>query len=91
MAVSVHGARVTSRLRSRRSSQLLGGYANPTPTESLSTGRMEELIKEIGPDIKGEVTEGGRRTGLRHAPTSGRIRLDADTGVTFIATGPFYG
>ena len=73
-----------------------GGYANPTPTESLvNKARMDDLAAEIDADLtgrRGSDFEGGKAKSYRFVTT--KPALDphqiGEAGITFIAISPFH-
>jgi hypothetical protein len=69
------------------------GYANPTPTEAfVAQGKMKDQERAIDArEAKANVIEGGKTYHFVTTGPSFVARTDADTGVTFIATSPFYG
>jgi hypothetical protein len=70
-----------------------GGYANPTPTESLlNKARMDALAREIEADSRrGSDFEGGQSYRfVTTKPVVSRHRTDAETGLAFVAISPFH-
>ena len=72
-----------------------GGYANPTPTESLVTkAKLDEFAKKIEADPTGKTGsdfEGGKS--YRFVTTKPAVdphQTDLEGGLTFVATSPFY-
>jgi len=71
-----------------------GGYANPTPTESLvNHSKMEDQERLIEADRtgkKGDITDGGELYKFVTTEPTLRYLIDGGTGVIFTATSPFY-
>jgi hypothetical protein len=73
-----------------------GGYANPTPTESLvNKARMDDLAAEIDADLtgrRGSYFEGGKSKSYRFATTKPALAPHqiGEAGITFLAISPFH-